>query len=199
MLRKHLEFPLAQSDDRPTVDRFDEIKALATEAPYRGDPNFAWLIAEVERLRVADTALRAIVDAVFERGTRPTTDTAWCFWCGQHDGLEHNPDICVWAAAAALQEPDKFRNLPTSRFKDLRRLALAATRGPWEAWFDNDGGRTWNVLVPGSERVTQRVMAMLPADSEADARFIAACTPDLILGLLGVRVLGDTDREATSE
>ena len=63
----------------------------------------------------------------------------------------------------------------------LKALAQAATQGPWTADRDDTD---WSVKVDGCwDYVICDVQSDLP-DRVADAKFIAACSPEVILELL---------------
>lgn len=89
-------------------DRLDEIKAHRNEPPFKlhwldGD----WLIAEVQRLRVADTALRALLERakpLLEDGGGALTDFSAAPAGRRAFALADEIGV-VLAAVAALQEP----------------------------------------------------------------------------------------------
>lgn len=77
--------------------------------------------------------------------------------------------------------------------KRLRKLALAATPGPWRAWLD-ETEEQWRVVLPDSNEMNYAAVAeRTPQDERGtdlhyeqgpDAAYIAAVSPDVVLGLL---------------
>lgn len=70
------------------------------------------------------------------------------------------------------------RPLPATPAPSLRELAERATPGPWNATDSEDSRYRWCVNTPGL------ALLMIAGMNEADARYIAACSPDAILALL---------------
>lgn len=93
-------------------DRLDAIKARADKRHGPGwlsADDCKWLIAEVERLRVAAEKLRYVAERITDMD--PDDGEGDCFWCCASlkrtvdcDG-SHLPRCVFAAAAAALQEP----------------------------------------------------------------------------------------------
>ena len=88
----------------------------------------------------------------------------------------------------------------------LSKLASEATPGPWEADMARNGH--WDVVIPGDKNTDEMWMATLRGPQrEADAAYIAAASPDVVLALVRVALAakafcGDDytwDREANGD
>ena len=71
----------------------------------------------------------------------------------------------------------------TTDYKHLRSLALAATRGPWSV-SDDDKFSPIVVESPSIDICTLDTYSQRPSDRANDARYIAALSPEVVVGLL---------------
>lgn len=79
--------------------------------------------------------------------------------------------------------------------KELRKLAEAATLGPWKAVGNRDG--TLNVIGVIDEREREyRKVALCNKPGEANANYIAAADPPTILSLLDRLAAAERERDA---
>jgi len=78
----------------------------------------------------------------------------------------------------------------------LAKLASEATPGPWEADMARNGH--WDVVIPGDKDTDEMWMATLRGPQrEADAAYIAAASPDVVLALVRVALAAKVHADAT--